>query len=53
MMNEWIQEYLQRERLGSARLDNFASGLELIGQKVDFLLHAVIRKSFHIGYNHT
>ncbi|GFY92513.1 quinoprotein amine dehydrogenase, beta chain-like [Actinidia rufa] len=27
-------EYLQRERYGSARLDNFASGLELIGQKL-------------------
>ncbi|XP_020080501.1 RAB6A-GEF complex partner protein 1-like [Ananas comosus] len=29
-----LVEYLQRERLGSARLDNFASGLELIGQKL-------------------
>ncbi|KAJ3699104.1 hypothetical protein LUZ61_002809 [Rhynchospora tenuis] len=29
-----IVEYLQRERLGSARLDNFASALELIGQKL-------------------
>lgn len=29
-----LQEYLQRERYGSARLDNFASGLELIRQKV-------------------
>lgn len=28
------QEYLQRERYGSARLENFASGLELISQKV-------------------
>ncbi|KAL0008377.1 hypothetical protein SO802_009879 [Lithocarpus litseifolius] len=27
-------EYLQRERYGSARLENFASGLELIGQKL-------------------
>lgn len=34
MILNLIQEYLQRERLGSARLDNFASGLELIGQKV-------------------
>ncbi|KAJ6807181.1 RAB6A-GEF complex partner protein 1-like [Iris pallida] len=29
-----LVEYLQREKLGSARLDNFASGLELIGQKL-------------------
>jgi hypothetical protein len=29
-----MQEYLQRERQGSARLENFASALELIGQKV-------------------
>uniref|UniRef100_A0A0A8YJ44 Uncharacterized protein n=1 Tax=Arundo donax TaxID=35708 RepID=A0A0A8YJ44_ARUDO len=29
-----LVEYLQRERLGSARLENFASALELIGQKV-------------------
>ncbi|XP_057499181.1 uncharacterized protein LOC130783508 isoform X2 [Actinidia eriantha] len=29
-----LVEYLQRERYGSARLDNFASGLELIGQKL-------------------
>ncbi|CAA6666701.1 unnamed protein product [Spirodela intermedia] len=29
-----LVEYLQRERLGSARLENFASGLELIGQKL-------------------
>ncbi|XP_008785301.1 guanine nucleotide exchange factor subunit RIC1-like isoform X2 [Phoenix dactylifera] len=29
-----LVDYLQRERLGSARLDNFASGLELIGQKL-------------------
>ncbi|KAG6784796.1 hypothetical protein POTOM_010505 [Populus tomentosa] len=29
-----LVEYLQRERYGSARLENFASGLELIGQKV-------------------
>ncbi|XP_078157491.1 uncharacterized protein LOC144553267 [Carex rostrata] len=29
-----IVEYLQREKLGSAQLDNFASALELIGQKV-------------------
>ncbi|TQD78825.1 hypothetical protein C1H46_035605 [Malus baccata] len=28
-----LVEYLQRERNGSARLENFASGLELIGQK--------------------
>ncbi|KAJ4837176.1 hypothetical protein Tsubulata_027061 [Turnera subulata] len=28
-----LVEYLQRERYGSARLENFASGLELIGQK--------------------
>ncbi|GJM87069.1 hypothetical protein PR202_ga02987 [Eleusine coracana subsp. coracana] len=28
-----LVEYLQRERLGSARLENFASALELIGQK--------------------
>ncbi|URD86257.1 RIC1 [Musa troglodytarum] len=27
-------EYLQRERQGSARLENFASGLQLIGQKL-------------------
>ncbi|KAL0397921.1 UNVERIFIED_CONTAM: hypothetical protein Scaly_0240500 [Sesamum calycinum] len=31
-----LVEYLQRERYGSARLENFASGLELIGQKVLF-----------------
>ncbi|EEF50564.1 guanine nucleotide exchange factor subunit RIC1 [Ricinus communis] len=29
-----LVEYLQRERFGSARLENFASGLELIGQKL-------------------
>ncbi|XP_074328962.1 uncharacterized protein LOC141666707 isoform X2 [Apium graveolens] len=29
-----LVEFLQRERYGSARLDNFASGLELIGQKL-------------------
>lgn len=29
-----LVEYLQRERYGSARLDNFASGFELIGQKL-------------------
>ncbi|PWZ24900.1 hypothetical protein Zm00014a_008363 [Zea mays] len=29
-----LVEYLQRERQGSARLENFASALELIGQKV-------------------
>ncbi|XP_059651371.1 uncharacterized protein LOC132298981 [Cornus florida] len=29
-----IVEYLQRERYGSARLENFASGLELIGKKL-------------------
>ncbi|OEL29002.1 hypothetical protein BAE44_0009984 [Dichanthelium oligosanthes] len=29
-----LVEYLQRERLGSAKLENFASALELIGQKV-------------------
>lgn len=29
-----LVDYLQRERLGCARLDNFASGLELIGQKL-------------------
>lgn len=29
-----LVEYLQRERSGSARLENFASGLELIGQKL-------------------
>ncbi|KAG9157654.1 hypothetical protein Leryth_014165 [Lithospermum erythrorhizon] len=29
-----LVDYLQRERYGSARLDNFASGLELIGQKL-------------------
>lgn len=33
-INNYLQEYLQRERYGSARLENFASGLELIGQKV-------------------
>lgn len=31
--NCMLQEYLQREKYGSARLENFASGLELIGQK--------------------
>lgn len=30
----FMQEYLQRERQGSARLENFASALELIGEKV-------------------
>ncbi|KDP28594.1 hypothetical protein JCGZ_14365 [Jatropha curcas] len=30
-----LVEYLQRERYGSARLENFASGLELIGQKLE------------------
>ncbi|RWR80915.1 Ribosome control protein 1 [Cinnamomum micranthum f. kanehirae] len=29
-----LVEYLQRERSGCARLENFASGLELIGQKL-------------------
>ncbi|KAK9910352.1 hypothetical protein M0R45_034318 [Rubus argutus] len=29
-----LVEYLQRERHGCARLENFASGLELIGQKL-------------------
>ncbi|XAR63034.1 hypothetical protein NMG60_11022819 [Bertholletia excelsa] len=29
-----LVEYLQRERYGSARLESFASGLELIGQKL-------------------
>ncbi|KAK1620633.1 hypothetical protein QYE76_026150 [Lolium multiflorum] len=29
-----LVEYLQRERLGSARLENFASALELIGEKL-------------------
>ncbi|KAJ3695374.1 hypothetical protein LUZ60_000751 [Juncus effusus] len=29
-----LVEYLQRERSGSAQLDNFASALELIGQKL-------------------
>ncbi|KAJ7951173.1 Quinoprotein amine dehydrogenase, beta chain-like protein [Quillaja saponaria] len=29
-----LVEYLQRERYGSARLENFASGIELIGQKL-------------------
>ncbi|GAB4844512.1 hypothetical protein Ancab_037891 [Ancistrocladus abbreviatus] len=29
-----LVEFLQRERYGSARLENFASGLELIGQKL-------------------
>ncbi|URD86259.1 RIC1 [Musa troglodytarum] len=29
-----LVEYLQRERQGSARLENFASGLQLIGQKL-------------------
>ncbi|KAK1558924.1 hypothetical protein Q3G72_008345 [Acer saccharum] len=29
-----LVEYLQRERYGSARLENFAAGLELIGQKL-------------------
>ncbi|XP_058085999.1 uncharacterized protein LOC131233336 isoform X1 [Magnolia sinica] len=29
-----LVEYLQREKSGSARLENFASGLELIGQKL-------------------
>ena len=32
--NFCLQEYLQREKYGSARLENFASGLELISQKV-------------------
>ncbi|KAH6829995.1 Quinoprotein amine dehydrogenase [Perilla frutescens var. hirtella] len=29
-----LVEYLQRERYGSARLEDFASGLEMIGQKL-------------------
>lgn len=29
-----LVEYLQRERNGSARLENFASGLQIIGQKL-------------------
>ncbi|KAH9625616.1 hypothetical protein KSS87_016388 [Heliosperma pusillum] len=29
-----VVEFLQRERFGCARLENFASGLELIGQKL-------------------
>lgn len=34
--NFCLQEYLQREKYRSARLENFASGLELISQKVFF-----------------
>ncbi|KAL3649568.1 hypothetical protein CASFOL_005971 [Castilleja foliolosa] len=30
-----LVEYLQRERYGSARLENFAAGLEMIGQKLN------------------
>ncbi|CAA0819359.1 Unknown protein [Striga hermonthica] len=30
-----LVDYLQRERYGSARLENFASGLEMIGQKLN------------------
>ncbi|XP_074326367.1 uncharacterized protein LOC141664337 isoform X2 [Apium graveolens] len=33
-----LVEYLQRERYGSARLDDFASGLELIGQKLQMAI---------------
>ena len=29
-----FQDFLQRERYGCAQLQNFAAGLELIGQKV-------------------
>jgi hypothetical protein len=29
-----LLEYLQRERNGSARLESFASGLQIIGQKL-------------------
>lgn len=51
-----LQEYLQRERYGSARLDDFASGLELIGHKVvasrnylvNFIKHAMLFFSFLI-----
>ncbi|CAK9156741.1 unnamed protein product [Ilex paraguariensis] len=32
-----LVEYLQRERYGVARLENFASGLELIGQKLQMV----------------
>ncbi|XP_028055603.1 uncharacterized protein LOC114259772 isoform X2 [Camellia sinensis] len=32
-IEETSQEYLQREMYGSAQLENFASGLELIGKK--------------------
>lgn len=38
LLSNTLQEYLQRERYGSARLENFASGLELIGQKVRVFL---------------
>ncbi|XP_048421699.1 uncharacterized protein LOC103935093 [Pyrus x bretschneideri] len=53
-----LVEYLQRERNGSAWLENFASGLELIGQKasesenpfiqVFFLLFIFVKKLSHI-----
>lgn len=36
-----FQEYLQRERCGSARLESFAAGIELIGQKVKFTFASV------------
>ncbi|CAL5331683.1 unnamed protein product [Camellia sinensis] len=34
-----LLEYLQRKRYGSACLENFASGIKLIGQKVAFTLY--------------
>lgn len=46
--NNIFQEYLQRERYGPARLENFASGLELIGQKASLYLKILYFKMFHI-----
>lgn len=46
-----MQEYLQRERLGSARLENFASALELIGQKVSLTNHEALFSVFHLVAN--
>ncbi|KAJ6854187.1 RAB6A-GEF complex partner protein 1-like [Iris pallida] len=46
-----LVEYLQRERLGSVRLDNFASGLELIGQKLQMgTLQSILDAEFLLAH---
>ncbi|KAM7277274.1 hypothetical protein ACFE04_019140 [Oxalis oulophora] len=46
-----LVEYLQRERYGSARLENFASGLELIGEKLQMgLLQSRLDAEFLLSH---